>query len=207
MPFYAQQIKAGRLHLMKVDPTLKQVIKSVGPFTARTSRNRFATLVHSILSQQISVAAARTIRQRLHDEVGDEGLTPTAILSLDLEQLRGLGISRQKGTYALDLAEKVHTGQLNLQQIHRHDDEQAIAELIQVKGIGRWTAQMFLMFSLGRMDVLPVDDLGLRNSVQRFYGLEELPGADTMHEIARPWRPFATVASWYLWQGLEVSPE
>ncbi len=204
MPFYAQHIKQGRLHLMKSDATMKQLIKQVGPFTARTKRDRFGTLVHSILSQQISVAAARTIRERLTTALGPQGLTPANLLQFDVDQLRELGVSRQKANYSLDLAEKVDAGTVDLNQIHRHDDESAIAELVQVKGIGRWTAQMFLMFSLGRMDILPVDDLGLKNAVQRFYQLETLPAASDIETLAIPWRPYATIASWYLWQGLDL---
>ena len=203
MPFYAQHIKQGRLHLMKSDPTMKRIIKQVGPFTAKTKRDRFATLVHSILAQQISVAAASTIRQRLLKALGEEGLTPANLLQFEVDQLREFGVSRQKATYALDLAGKVHQGDVNLQSIQKHDDEAAIVELTQVKGIGRWTAEMFLMFSLGRLDVLPVDDLGLRNAVQHFYELDSLPGADEMESLAEPWRPYATIASWYLWQGLD----
>ena len=204
MPFYAQHVKQGRLHLMKSDPTMKGLIKQVGPFTARAKRDRFGTLVHSILGQQISVAAASTIRQRLLDAMGDEGLTPQNLMAFEIDELRSLGVSRQKATYALDLAEKVQSGEIDLTSIHRQPDEEAIAELIRVKGIGRWTAQMFLMFSLGRMDILPVDDLGLKNSVRQFYNFEDLPSTDEIQQLAVPWRPYATIASWYLWQALSL---
>lgn len=206
MPFYAQHIKAARLHLQKQDPKFRLLLKTVGPFTAKTQRDRFGSLVNSILSQQISIAAARTIKTRLHEAIEPEAVCPAALVPFDVESFRELGISRQKAGYLLDLADKVHRGDVVLDSIHRKDDEAVIAELTQVKGIGRWTAQMFLMFSLGRMDVLPVDDLGLKNAVRIQYDLDDVPDAEMMEKIAEPWRPYATVASWYLWQSLEVNP-
>jgi len=204
MPFYAQHIKAARLHLQKNDPVFKRLLKKVGPFTAKTKRDRFGTLVNSILSQQISVAAARTIRGRLLDAIAPSKVSPSAILKFDVDQLRAVGVSRQKATYILDLADKVHSGTVGLDKIHKQDDEAVIEELTLVKGVGRWTAQMFLMFSLGRLDILPVDDLGLKNAIKEQYELEELPDKETFEELAIPWRPYATIACWYLWQSLEL---
>lgn len=204
MPFYAQHIKLARLHLQKNDPLFKQLLKSVGPFTAKTKRDRFGTLVNSIISQQISVAAARTIRGRLVDAVAPEKISPVAMLKFDVDSLRAVGVSRQKASYVLDLAGKVDAGTLNLDSIHRYDDETVIEEMIQVKGIGRWTAQMFLMFSLGRLDVLPVDDLGLKNAIRKHYSLNDLPEKHEMEKLAENWRPYATIACWYLWQSLEL---
>ena len=204
MPFYAQHIKAARLHLQKNDPVMKRILKKVGPFTAKTRRDRFGTLVNSIISQQISVAAARTIRGRLVEAVEPEKISPDSILKFNVDELRAIGVSRQKATYILDLAEKVNEQVVNLDAINRKENEAVIEELILVKGIGRWTAQMFLMFSLGRLDVLPVDDLGIKNAVKGEYELDGLPDADSLTEIATKWRPYATVACWYLWQSLEV---
>lgn len=204
MPFYAQHIKAARLHLQKNDPVMKRILKRVGPFTAKTKRDRFGTLVGSIISQQISVAAARTIKSRLVEAVGPKKITPDSILQLSLDELRAIGVSHQKTTYVLDLSEKVKSEIVDLAQIHRKDDEEVIEEMIQVKGIGRWTAQMFLMFSLGRLDVLPVDDLGIKNAVKNEYGLDDLPAGPQLTEIANNWRPYATIACWYLWQSLEL---
>lgn len=212
MPFSAQHIKSARLHLQKSDPVMKRLLKQVGPFTVKAKRDRFATLVSSIVSQQISTSAARTIRQRLVDAVTERsafakhqtiGITPTGLLLFDIDELRQLGVSRQKATYLLDLAEKVDTESVNLQSISRLSDEDAIEVLIQVKGIGRWTAQMFLMFSLARLDVLPVDDLGIKNAIQKNYQLADLPNGEKIETIAKPWRPYATIASWYLWQSLD----
>jgi len=153
MPFYAQHIKAARLHLQKCDPVFKRLLKQVGPFTAKAKRDRFGTLVNSIISQQISVAAAATIRARLLESFSPDPITPTGILGLKVEQLRELGVSRQKASYLLDLADKVDSGVVALDKIHLKEDDEIIEEMVQVKGIGPWTAQMFMMFSLARMDV------------------------------------------------------
>ena len=206
MPFAAQHLKAGRLHLMKSDPTMKKVIKLVGPFTAKTNANRFDVLVNSIVGQQISTAAATTIKGRLlaHLNNGKGRYCLDKLLAQDIDSLREVGVSRQKATYLLDLADKVNSEAVNLKKIGRRDNEGVIAELTQVKGIGVWTAQMFLIFSMGRLNVFPVDDLGIKNGIQRFYELEERPTAEEMRAIAEPWAPYESMASWYLWQGLDV---
>ena len=211
MPFYAQHIKAARLHLQKNDPVLKRIIKLVGPFHAKTKRDRFGALVSFIVSQQISVAAARTINTRLLEAMcgldAEPKFTPESILKFDVDGLRKLGVSRQKAAYVLDLAEKVHSGVVQLDVLPRRTDDIVIETLTQVKGVGVWTAQMFLMFSLGRMDVFPCDDLGIKNAINQHYNLGGLPDKSKMLEIAVPWRPYATVACWYLWQSLEIENE
>ena len=211
MPFYAQYIKAARLHLQKNDPVMKRIIKLVGPFHAKTKRDRFGTLVRSIVSQQISVAAAKTITNRLIEAAGGSvespKFTPEGILKFDVDGLRELGVSRQKASYVLDLAEKVHTGVVELEGLQRQSDGEVIEVLTQVKGVGVWTAQMFLMFSLGRMDIFPYDDLGIKNAMARHYQLDELPTKSEMLEIATLWRPYSTVACWYLWQSLEFEDD
>ena len=204
MPFAAQHIKAARLHLQKHDPVMKRIIKQVGPFTAKTSRDRFLTLVRSIVSQQISVAAARTILQRLKTLVEPEGIKPDTLKNYSIDELREAGVSRQKAGYILDLASKVADGTVNLKAMGRMKNADAIAELTQVKGIGVWTAQMFLMFALGRMDIFPTDDLGLQNAIKKAYEIKEELKKQKMEQIAESWGPHATVASWYLWQSLEV---
>ncbi len=208
MPFYAQHIKAGRLHLQKNDPVMKRILKMVGPFQAKTKRDRFGTLVNSIISQQISVAAAQTIRGRLLDAAGSgtgtPRISPESLLAFDVESLRAIGVSRQKATYVLDLADKVSTGVVELDDIHRQNDDAVIASLTRVKGIGVWTAQMFLMFSLGRLDVFPVDDLGIKNAIRKQYELDDVPDKHEMEALAVNWRPYATIACWYLWQSLEL---
>ncbi|MFK7766158.1 MAG: DNA-3-methyladenine glycosylase [Mariniblastus sp.] len=185
---------------------MKKLLKSVGPFTARTKRDRFGTLVNSIISQQISVAAARTIQSRLVDGMAPGKIEPDTLLKHDVESLREIGVSRQKAGYILDLANKVHDGDVQLSAIHRKNDEAVIEEMVQVKGIGRWTAQMFLMFSLGRLDVLPVDDLGIKHAIRDQYELDDVPTAQQIETIAANWRPYATIACWYLWRSLESDP-
>jgi 3-methyladenine DNA glycosylase/8-oxoguanine DNA glycosylase len=166
--------------------------------------NRFAALAWSIISQQISIKAAASIRQRLADLVAPQRLEPESILALTPEQLRTAGLSAAKTRYLHDLAAKVHTGAVKLRTIHHEDDEAVIEHLVQVNGIGRWTAEMFLIFSLGRPDVLPVDDLGLRVGVQRLDGLPELPSKAAVQTRGAIWKPYRSVATWYLWQSLKT---
>lgn len=203
MPTHAEQIETARKLLTKRDPVLKAIIKRAGPCTLKPQRDHFQTLVRSIVSQQISTAAARTILQRLVDHVHPHKIAPDTIAQLDLPTLRSLGVSQQKAGYVIDLTDRVQRGELNLKTINRLSDENVIAHLVQVKGIGVWTAHMFMIFSLCRMDVLPVGDLGIRNAIQRAYELDELPKPATIEEIAKPWRPYASLASWYLWRSLD----
>ena len=190
-------------HLGRVDPVMRDLIRQVGPFRMKTDRRRFRMLAYSIVSQQLSTKAARTIRERLVALAGGD-LTPESVLRLDIDQLRSAGLSRNKAAFLHDLSAAATDGRVALAKIGRKDDEAIITELIQVKGVGRWTAQMFLMFSLGRPDVLPVGDLGIRAAMRRLYGLAELPDEAKAHEIGAPWRPYATVASWYCWRSLEL---
>ena len=197
-------IAAALRHLRKCDPILGQVIRRVGPFRLKPRRGRFEALVRSILAQQISTAVARTMWQRLQQRVAPSRITSDSLARLSLENLRGIGLSRQKASYLHDLAQKVANGSVRLHRVHRMSDEEVIAELLPVKGIGRWTVQMFLIFCLGRPDVFAPDDFGLRSAIQRLYGLSELPKRTQADEIAAAWRPHATVASWYLWRSLEL---
>jgi len=178
-------------------------MRSVGPFTLKPDPGGYEILVRSILSQQISVAAARTIRGRLQALLPSGKLTAKNIHALDDSQMQSVGISRQKQTYLRHLTSCTLDGTINFCRIAKESDENAIAELVQVKGIGRWTAQMFLMFSLGRIDVFAPDDLGLRNAIQKLYELPEKPSRVVLEQHAEKWRPFRTIASWYLWRSLE----
>lgn len=184
---------------------MRELIRRVGPFTLRPQRDRFGMLVRSIVSQQISTAAARSILARLHQLAAPERLTASHVLAIQPEQLRSAGLSPQKMRYLLDLATRVETGTLDLRTLGRCSDEDIIEQLTQVLGIGRWTAQMFLIFALGRPDVFPHDDLGVRSAIKQLYGLSALPDRAVSTEIATPWRPYATVASWYCWRSLELS--
>lgn len=183
-----------------------EVIDRVGPIQLNLERDGFKMLVRSILSQQISTSAARSIRLRLENLVGKK-IRPEAISGLSLEQLRECGISRQKASYLLDLAEKCADGSVALSRLSRLGDEEVIEELVQVKGIGRWTAQMYLIFSLGRLDIFPHDDLGVRMAIRGLHGLEEVPTKGECLEIGERWRPFASVGSWYCWRYLEMAAQ
>jgi len=204
MPFTTEQIRDAIRHLRRVDPVLRDLIDQAGPFTLKLNRDRFGMLVRSILSQQISTKAARSIRLRLDELLLPDRVGPDAVARVTDQQLRSVGLSGQKVSYLRDLSERMLDGRLRLDQIGRLSDEEAIEHLIQVKGIGRWTAQMFLMFSLGRLDVFPHDDLGVRSSIRDLYDLPELPDKQRSHAIAEPWGPYRTVASWYCWRWLDV---
>ena len=203
MSLVSQQIETALRHFRSSDPVLQETIKKVGPFRLQLQGDRFQALVRSIISQQISTSAARSIRGRLEDLLAPGSITPGDIVTLKAQQLRSVGLSGQKVSYIQDLAGRVHSGEVNLRQIGRLTDERVIERLTRVRGIGHWTAQMFLMFSLGRPDVFPHGDLGIRSAIRKAYGLDELPDRQQSEEIARPWHPHATIASWYLWRSLE----
>lgn len=197
---------AAEAHLAAADPALARLIATHGPCTLVPDPRYFHTLVDSIISQQISVKAAASILRRFQALLPDGTVTPEAILALPLEEMRAAGLSGAKARYVRDLAEKVAAGVVDLEGIRHEPDEAVIRELVQVKGIGRWTAEMFLIFSLGRLDVLPVDDLGFRTAAQRVYGLAALPGKADLQALAAGWHPYATVATWYLWRSLSNTP-
>jgi DNA-3-methyladenine glycosylase II len=198
-------IESARRHLRAADPVMKSMIDTVGPYTLRFERDRFGLLIRSIVSQQISTIAARAIRTRLLQLAGPDGLTAANLSRFTTEELRAVGLSSQKASYVADLANRVNDGTVDLRRIGRLPDARVVEMLTQVKGIGRWTAQMFLIFSLGRPDVFPHDDLGVRTAIRDRYGLENLPDKETSHAIAAAWRPYASVASWYCWRTLDLA--
>jgi DNA-3-methyladenine glycosylase II len=199
-------VKAQR-HLARRDPVLKRLIVAVGPCTLQVNLDHFAALARSIVSQQISTKAARAILARLEETLAPRPLEAKAVLKLSEQQLRGAGLSAAKTRYLRDLAEKVETGEVPLKDFDAMSDEDVIAYLLPVKGIGRWTAQMFLIFSLGRLDVLPVDDLGLRLGVQAQYALPDPPGKADLAKLAEPWQPYRSVATWYFWRSRGFVPQ
>ncbi len=203
--FDPTEITKARRHLSRSDPAMKQLIRRVGPFTLQLEPGGYEVLVRSILSQQISVAAARTIRGRLQAALPNGRIAARHIDALSDEQLQSVGISAQKRGYLRDLTRCTLDGTINFRRIAKADDEAAIAELIQVKGIGRWTAQMFLMFSLGRPDIFAPDDLGLQNAVTRLYAYQTRPAKAELLVLSCRWAPWRTVASWYLWRSLDLS--
>ena len=197
------QIEQAVSHLSKSDPVLRRVVRRCGPCTLPRRRDRFGMLVRSIISQQISVHAARTIRGRLEASLWPAKISPESLVGRSVDELRAVGLSRQKASYILDLAGKTLAGEVRFDRFRRMSDEAVIEALTQVKGIGRWTAQMLLIFSLGRLDVLAVDDQGLRGAVRDLYELEELPTRHEFTRLAEPWRPYASIASWYCWRHVD----
>lgn len=194
-------------HLRAADPVLREVVDRVGTFEVALERDLWWALVDAIASQQLSVKAAATIVGRLH-ALGEGGRPPAPerILAAPDEALRGAGLSGAKTAYVRDLAARWLDGRLRPDEIPDLPDEEVIGVLTQVKGIGRWTAEMVLIFCLDRPDVLPVDDLGIRVAAQRAYGLSERPGRAELERIAEPWRPHRTLASRYLWKSLNATP-
>ncbi len=193
------------VHLKKADPTLDGIIRQHGQCALKLNRRYFYSLVEAILSQQLSIKAATTIFRRFR-ELLDGKIESTAILNLSDEQFRSVGISRQKMGYLRDLSQKWNDGHINPRRFAKMSDEEVIAALTQVKGIGRWTAEMFLIFCLGRLDVLPVGDLGFRNAVKRTYGLRRDPTPEKIAQIAEAWRPYRSIATWYFWESWDNKP-
>lgn len=183
------------------------LIARVGPcrFEVASGQHPFEALVESIVYQQITGRAAARIHERLVGLLGRKRPRPEDILAVSLPALRGVGLSRQKAAYLRDLSARVSDGRLPLSGLSRKPDEAIIESLIAVKGIGRWTAHMFLMFRMGRPDVLPVGDYGVRKAMQRAYRMRLLPKPRRMERVAAPWRPYRTVASWYLWRSLDIA--
>ena len=194
-------------HLRKADPVMGELMARSGPCTLEPgSTDAFLTLCQSIVSQQLSSRAAGAIIERLQ-ALFDSGLpTPEGILELPDETLRALGLSRQKQASLKDLSLKTIEGSLQLGQLAGLSDDEVTRQLTQVRGIGVWTAEMFLIFSLGRLDVFPVGDLGIRKAIQRLYGYKKLPSVVTMHRHARKWVPYRTIGSWYLWHSYDGVP-
>ncbi len=207
MPFRPDKVEDALTQLRKRDKVLRRVIDSAGDFTLKPKRDRFAMLIQSIISQQISTSAATSIRRRLTEMLAPEKVAAEVILRYSPEELREAGVSPQKAGYMLDLCRCVTDGTVQLKVIGRLSDEKVIEELTKIRGIGVWTAQMFLMFSLCRPDVFPVGDLGIRNGIGKMYGFEERPTEAECLEIAETWAPYRTIASWYCWRVLEGDDE
>ncbi len=205
-PLSPAEFERARRVLMRRDPRLGALIKRVGPCRLPESRTRepFAALVRSIISQQLSLKAAATIHSRLLALAGaGANITPEALLALDLAALRAVGVSGQKASYLRDLAERVVDGRLDLEALEHLSDDEVIVMITSVKGLGRWSAEMFLMFRLNRPDVFPVADLGIVKGLQKLVGMKRRPAPRTMLRLAEPWRPYRSVAAWYLWRILE----
>src|SRR5215472_18111710 len=200
--------KARRL-LMRRDPVLRDAIKKIGPclMADRQRKDHLSALVGAIVSQQLSTKAAATIFGRFTGLFPEHHIpSASAIDAITDQQLRIAGFSGQKVAYLRDLCARIADGRLNLDELDTLDDETVIERLTAVKGFGRWTAEMFLMFRLHRPDVLPAGDLGIVNAIQRLYRMRKRPKADRVLKMGEAWRPYRSVASWYLWQTLRNEP-
>ncbi len=207
MPLTYDPKKALR-HVRKADPVLARVIDAVGPFDLEARGGAFKSLARAIFFQQLAGPAARAIMGRVLASMETDEETwyePARFLQATDEQLRGAGVSRQKMAYLRDLADKFESGALSEDDFAHLADDDVIERVTTVKGIGRWTGEMFLMFSLGRPDVLPVADLGVQRGMQITYGLADMPKPAQMREIAEPWAPYRSVGTWYMWRALGVA--
>ncbi len=196
----------ARRHLARRDARLKRIIAEVGPCTLQSNPDHFALLARSIISQQISTRAALAIHGRLATLVG-KPIRPRAILQASDEAMRSAGLSAAKVLSMRDLAQRCVEGEIRLKQLADLDDEAVIDQLIPVRGIGRWTAEMFLIFGLGRLDVLPVTDFGLRNGIRREHELPELPNRATLIELTARWAPYRSIGTWYIWRSFGDVPQ
>jgi DNA-3-methyladenine glycosylase II len=190
-------------HLKNCDPVLCGIIERVGPFRMQYGPPEFHSLAESILYQQLNGKAAETIFNRFTALAGDP-VTPEGILKLSDAQLRGVGLSKQKSSYLRDLAAKTASGLLDFSRLAEMPDAEVIEHLRQVKGVGVWTAQMFLMFTLRRPDVLPTGDYGVQAAIKKHYRKRKLPKPNEMEKIARRWAPYRSIACWYLWRSLDI---
>ena len=195
------------VHLKKSDPVMRAIIERVGAYKLQHREPSFETLVRSIVYQQVSGKVASVILSRLIALLPDGRVTPEAILKLTPARMRKAGLSKQKTAYIRDLARKTKAGTVKFEALVGLSDLEVIEHLTQVKGIGVWTAHMFLIFALRRLDILATGDLGVRTAIRKAYALEELPVAKQIEELAAAWRPYSSVAMWYLWRSLEGSAE
>src|ERR1035441_8630673 len=194
-------MKKALQHLKK-DPVMRTIIERVGPYTMEFREPSFSTLVQSIVYQQLSGKVASVILKRLIDALPDGELTAQNILRLRPDRMRKLGLSRAKTQYIRDLARRTAKGEIAFEMLLELGDDAVIEHLTQVKGIGVWTAHMFLMFALQRPNVLAVGDLGVRAAIRKEYELEALPTVREIEELAKPWHPYCSIATWYLWRSL-----
>lgn len=205
---FSTKLQQATKYLSKQDPVLAQVITQAGPCTIMPHTDYYWELIDSIISQQLSVKAAATIERRFQELLGSKTPSPEAILAKSVEELRTAGLSGAKANYIRDLAQHIIDGSVRFDKFDQQTNEEIISNLTAVKGIGEWTAHMFLIFCLARLDVLPTGDLGIRKGVQVLYGLETTPTPLQVAEIAakNSWSPYESVASWYVWHSLDNKP-
>ena len=191
------------IRALKKDPKLARVINSVGKYQLKTSRNHYKSLVETIITQQLSGSAAKSISKRFQGLYDKRFPRPSDVIKTPESKLRMAGLSRMKIKYIKELSKNIESKKLKIYSLSKLSDEEVVTQLTQIKGIGRWTAEMFLIFSLGRMDVLPVGDLGVQKAVQLLSSSSKLPTANEIEKMAEKWRPYRTIATWYLWKSLK----
>jgi DNA-3-methyladenine glycosylase II len=197
--------RRARMHLSKADPVLARIIAEVGPLGIQPRRERFQALARAIIFQQLAGAAANAIYGRFVALFpGVDFPSPEQVLAKNDAELRAVGLSEKKALYIKDLAAHIRDGKLDFHRFHKMTDEEIIEHLVMVKGIGRWTAEMFLMFNLGRPDVMPAGDLGVQNAIKRHYRMRQRPNRKRLLKHAERWRPYRTAAAWYLWRSLDI---
>lgn len=190
-------------HLKKSDPILRAIIERIGPCRMEYGPPEFHSLAEAIIYQQLNGKAAIVIFKRFAALAG-EPLTAAGILKLTDEQMRSVGLSKQKSSYLRDMAERAMTGQLDFRKLHELSDEEVIKHLTQVKGVGPWTAQMFLMFTLRRPNILPTGDFGVQMAIKKLYNKRKIPKPAQMEKLAKAWEPYRSIACWYLWKSMDV---
>jgi DNA-3-methyladenine glycosylase II len=196
-------MKQAITHLKKADPVMRAIIERIGPFRMEFGPPGFHSLAEAIIYQQLNGKAAITIFKRFAELAGDP-ITPEGILKLTPEQLRSVGLSKQKSSYLFDMAQRAHRGDLDFSRLPGMTDEAVIKHLTQVRGVGTWTAHMFLMFTLRRPNILPVGDFGVRVAMKKHYRKRKLPNPTQMEKIAKCWEPYRSIACWYLWKSMDV---
>jgi DNA-3-methyladenine glycosylase II len=201
------QFSKAERHLSRNSPIFRKIIRRIGPCTLKPNPDYFAVLVHTIIAQQLSTKAARTIEGRLHGALKRKQLTPKNIQTLADEEIRVCGLSGGKTKSLRDLCCRCLDGQLPINRLHELSDDEVREHLLEVHGIGPWSVDMYLIFCLGREDVLPIGDFGLKAAVQEHYELKQLPSAPQLQEIAEPWRPYRTIATWYCWKSRGPVPQ
>jgi len=206
---FDSKLRQAEKYLTAHDKKLAPVIKNSGPCRIKPHPDHYGELVSSIVGQQLSTKAGGTIWRRVLDLFGGKMPTPQQLINMDADKIRACGVSYPKIGYMKDLAAHILDKRLDLEHISTMPNEQLTEQLTAVKGIGEWSAHMFMMFGLGRLDILPVGDLGIRKSIQNMYSLKELPSPEQIITIANKnsWHPYESVASWYLWQSLDNNPQ
>ena len=190
------------IKILQKDRIMKKIIQNVGPCTIRKIPNPFEALIDAIITQQISDSAGQAVALRFRHLFNDKFPTPEIILEYTEDQLKNVGLSRMKSQYILDISYKVINGELNFKKFAKLEDEEIISELIKIRGIGRWTAEMYLIFGLGRKDIFPLGDLGLINGIKKIYSLKN-PEMSVITRISDKWKPYRTFGTWYIWKGVK----